>query len=106
MSSFPQHYALGYAAVAIGVAARWVWSLRGREVVRPHRQVGGAVAVGLVGILLWLGLSSLGLERQLAQWLPACLRATDRPGFNNREELTTTGVWVALIVVGQAGMGG
>ncbi|MFM9114737.1 MAG: CAAX prenyl protease-related protein, partial [Planctomycetota bacterium] len=104
LSSFPQNYALGYAAVAIVVAASLVWSLRGRELVRTHRQVGGAVAVGLVGILLWLGLSSLGLERQVAQWLPAFLRPSDRPGFNPWQELPTDSWSVAFVVVRLVGL--
>jgi CAAX prenyl protease-like protein len=108
LSSFTEHsaagYAIGYAAVAIVVAISLFGALRGRDLVRPHRHVGAAVAVGLVGITLWIGLSSLGVERQLTQWLPSVLQPSDRPGFNPWKQLPTASWAVAFLVMRLAGL--
>ena len=81
-------YPLAYAAVVVLVGAV-TWSvLRGHRIVVPHWRVGEAVIVGLVGIALWIGLSELGLERNIATHLPEWLRPGPRVAYNPFEELT------------------
>jgi CAAX prenyl protease-like protein len=87
-ASLPAVYPLAYAAVvALVTAATW-YLLRGRQIFVPHWRVGEAIAVGLVGIALWIGLSDLGLEKILAQFLPEWLRPGSRPAYNPFEALT------------------
>jgi CAAX prenyl protease-like protein len=61
------------------VTAGLLW---GRCILRPHRRVGPGVVVGLVGIALWIGLSRLNLEQQLAPSLPSWLRPSPRTAFD------------------------
>jgi hypothetical protein len=76
-----------YAAVVLLVGAITVYLLHGRPVLRPHGAVVPGLAVGLVGIALWIGLCHLRLEQQLTSYLPAWLQPQPRPAFNPFESL-------------------
>ncbi|MGE0378387.1 MAG: CAAX prenyl protease-related protein [Planctomycetaceae bacterium] len=100
----PGLYPLAYAAVVIVVGgASWVL-LRGRRIIVPHRNVGGAVAVGLAGIIMWIGLSELQLEQQIAAFLPEWLRPAARSSFNPFVELAHPLAAWSFIVVRVAGL--
>jgi hypothetical protein len=58
-----------------------------------------AVLVGVLGIVLWIGLSELRLEEQISKYLPGWLRPEPRVGFNPFQELKQPlAVWGFVIV--------
>ena len=88
-ASSDDFYPLAYALV-VAVASTVTWILlRGRKLIVPHARVGEAIAVGLIGIALWNGLSQLGLETIIAKYLPEWLRPGPRVAYNPFEELTS-----------------
>jgi len=98
-AQWPEGYPLAYAAVVVVVGAIAWRELRGRRIVVPHRRIGPAVLVGLIGIAGWIGLSALRLEQQIAASLPEWLRPAERAGFNPFEELShPLAVWGFLAV--------
>jgi CAAX prenyl protease-like protein len=86
-AALPQYYAGLYSAVVVIVGAVTVVLLWGRGLLQPHRRVLAGVVVGLVGIALWIGLSSLNLERRWIAYLPTSLQPSDRPAFNPFESI-------------------
>ncbi|MEZ6081606.1 MAG: hypothetical protein R3C56_39835 [Pirellulaceae bacterium] len=70
-----------------GMLVYLVWLLVGKPILRPHWRVLPAVAVGLMGIGLWIGLASLH-GRRFAQWLPAWLRPEPKWRRNPLEHLS------------------
>lgn len=98
-------YPLAYASVVVIAGAATWWLLRGRRLIVPHRQVAVAAAVGLVGIVLWIILSELQLEQQVASYLPKWLQPEPRASFNPFAELAhPLAVWgfIAVRLVGLA----
>ncbi len=94
VSLWPEFYAAGYAIVALVVSLATWWLLRGRGIVTPHRRIGAAVLVGIVGIALWIGLSELRLEARIASYFPEWLRPGPRPGYDPNERLTAAwAIW-------------
>jgi uncharacterized protein len=96
-------YPVAYSAVVVLVAVVTLVLLRGRRIVAPHWRVGEAVVVGLVGIVLWVGLSQLRLEDGLAAHLPSWLRPQPRAAYNPFEQLTgPLAIWgfVAVRLIG------
>ena len=102
-AQWPDQYPLVYAAV-VAVTAAVAWPLWcGRRIAVPHWRVGAAILVGLVGIVLWIGLSELRLEAQIAEYLPGWLRPAARTAYNPFDELTgpvAIGGFVVLRLVG------
>lgn len=99
----PSMYPAAYAVVVVVVAAVTWMLLRGRRIVMPHWQVGEAVVVGLVGIVLWIGLSELRLEECIAVYLPGWLRPEPRVGYDPFQQLTepwTVWAFVGLRMIG------
>ena len=91
-------YPWAYAAVVVAVIAVLGWSLRGTEVLRPHARVIQGVAVGVVGIAIWIGLSHLRVEQSLSEWLPTWLRSAERVAFDPFTELSGVQVWLFIAV--------
>ncbi|MCH5373600.1 MAG: CAAX prenyl protease-related protein, partial [Planctomycetes bacterium] len=96
---FPDVYPQAYSGAVVIVAVASLWLLRGRGIIVPHWRVGQSVLVGLVGIVLWIGLSSLQLESAIASHLPHWLRPSARAGFNPFESMSgPSGIWFFLAV--------
>lgn len=98
---YPQAY---MAVVVLGGIVTWLL-LRGRRIVVPHGKIAGAVIVGLIGIVLWIGLCELRLEARIAEFLPDWLKPEARPGFNPIQELThplTAWIFIAVRLIGLA----
>jgi CAAX prenyl protease-like protein len=86
---FPTVYPWTYGgAVAVVAIVSWLL-LHDRSLVLPHWRVGTALLVGLVGVVIWIGLSSMGLESAIASHLPEWLRPSPRIGFNPFDELSS-----------------
>jgi len=99
----PNFYPLAYAVVVVIVGGvTWIF-FRRQRIVLPHWRIVEAVVVGIVGIVLWIGLSELKLEERIAWLLPGWLRPGPRVGFNPFQSLTQPlAVWgfVALRLIG------
>jgi CAAX prenyl protease-like protein len=79
---FPRHYPLLYALCVLAVGVVTIGLLRGRGLVRCHRQVLAGILFGIAGIALWIFLADLDLERYLFTLLPEGLRPQPRAAFN------------------------
>ena len=98
-------YPIAYGVVVAFVAIACFWLLRGKAIVQPHLRIGHGVWIGLVGIVLWIVLSELQLERFITDKLPAWLSPGERVGYNPFEELNgVVAVWgfIGLRLIGLA----
>ncbi len=102
-----QWYSFAYGLVA-GASGLAVWYLLDRDwrqkLIRPHFQVLPGVAIGLLGIALWIWLSHLHLEQALAEFLPAWMMPPDRVGFNPFEQLDGQTAIVSFLVIRTIGI--
>ena len=85
-------YPLGYGVVASLTAFSlwrlWPTDLR-RSIMPIHFRIGWGVVFGLVGIIFWIILSHLHLERLLTSGLPAWLQVGERVSFNPLMEMNS-----------------
>ncbi len=92
-------YPLAYAVVVGVVAIAFGYLARHHRIIEPHWRIGPAIGVGLVGIAIWIGLSELHLEQQLAQFLPGWLAPGERTSYNPFEKLDgPVAVWAFIAV--------
>jgi CAAX prenyl protease-like protein len=84
---FPRHYPSLYTLCVLVAGFITVGLLRGRGLVRCHRQVLAGIVFGLAGIALWIFLADLDLERHLFSLLPESLRPQPRAAFNPFQEI-------------------
>lgn len=92
-----------YGLLVVGLLGALAWLLAGKEILRPHLRIASGVAVGLVGIAMWIGLASLHVEQTLAEFLPEWLRPEARVAYNPLQQLDGLSVW-AFIAVRLAGI--
>ncbi len=92
-------YPLAYSIVALVVALTIWWLLRGVSAFQPDYRILPGLVFGLVGILLWIGISHLQLERQAAAYLPSFLQPEERVGFNPFEEIESASLAWTFIVI-------
>jgi CAAX prenyl protease-like protein len=96
---YPESFAWLYTAVVVLVGLVTIGLLAGRRLLQPHVQVLSGVAVGLLGFVLWIGLSHLNLEHRVAAVLPGWLQPKERAAFNPYESLVNpTSRWGFLAV--------
>ncbi|CAN2045202.1 CAAX prenyl protease-related protein [Candidatus Magnetomoraceae bacterium gMMP-1] len=81
-SKFINYYAWLYPAVVIMTGSVTIYLLKGRRIIRPHRDIFAGVIFGLAGIALWIGLSHLALEKYILEYLPEWLQPGPRMAFN------------------------
>ncbi|MFO0941256.1 MAG: CAAX prenyl protease-related protein [Pirellulales bacterium] len=102
-----QWYSFAYGLVAT-VSALSVWYLLDRDsrrqLIAPHIRVMPGIAVGLLGIALWIWLSHLHVEQVLATYLPAWMVPADRVGFNPFEQLDGKVAIIVFLVVRTIGI--
>ncbi len=99
----PNVYPVTYTVVVVLVAAVTWRLLRGRRIVAPHWRVGEAIIVGLLGIVLWIGLSELRLEEGIAAHFPSWLRPQTRVAYDPFQQLTRPlAIWgfIAVRLIG------
>ncbi len=96
---FPRHYPWLYTLCLLTVVAATVVLLRGKGLLRPHRQVFAGIAFGLAGITLWILLADLGLERHLFSYVPEGLRPQPRAAFNPFHGITNPAAQWGFIAV-------
>lgn len=104
-SEVPDFYPAAYAAVVLAVGVTAWLLLRKRQAVVVHWQVADAVVIGVLGILIWIGLSELALEQRLAGYLPSWLQPQARTGYDPFAELASAwAVWgfIAIRMLGLA----
>jgi CAAX prenyl protease-like protein len=102
---FPVHYPWLYTLCVLTVGAVTVGLLRGKGLLRCHRQVLAGIVFGLAGIAVWIFLADLNLERHLFAFLPEGLQPQPRAAFNPFREITPlTGQWsfIAIRLLGIA----
>ncbi|HEV3255997.1 MAG TPA: CAAX prenyl protease-related protein [Gemmataceae bacterium] len=102
--AYPDAYAWLEPAVVLLVGMITIGLLWGRRLLRPHPKVIPGVIVGLAGIALWIVLSRLALEQQLASGWPAWLRPKPRPAFNPFDGIADPAARCGFIVVRLAGL--
>lgn len=99
IGSFNVSYPIGYISVCVVcgiVTAMLLWRF---PVLKPHWNLIPAIIVGLVGIVLWIALSSLHLEKYLLVMLPGWLRPESRVAFNPIEQLDSVAfAWMFIAV--------
>jgi uncharacterized protein len=102
LAAYPEQYAWLYPVVVLLVGAVTVGLLRGRQLLRPHRDVLPGVIIGLIGIALWIGLCRLSFEQQAAQYFPSWLqpRRIAFDPFRNITEPFTRGAFIAVRLAG------
>lgn len=79
---FSRQYHWLYTLCLLTVVAVTVGLFRGKDLLRPHRQVLAGIVFGIVGIALWIFLADLDLERYVFTLLPEGLRPPPRAAFN------------------------
>jgi CAAX prenyl protease-like protein len=97
---YPDYYPAVYTAVVIVVGLVTAYFLWSRSLLRPHTRVGLAVAVGLMGGALWIGLCQLDLEQylDLPSWIRPERRAYDP--FKHLEDPLAAWAFVAVRLAG------
>jgi len=81
-AAFPGTYSWSYPLVVV-LTGTVAWRLlRGRHLIQPNARVLPGMLVGVVGVVLWIWLSGLGLEEKLLSLLPAWLQPPGRVAFN------------------------
>lgn len=98
-------YPLLYSVLVGIIAVVTFCLLRGQNIVRPHRKIASAIAVGLVGIFLWIVICNLQIEQMVGQYLPSFLRPQERVGFNPFEKINgalATWAFIAARMIGIA----
>lgn len=91
-------YPWAYATIVVAVMAVLSWSLRGRNLLRPHGRVAQGLLVGVIGIAIWIGLSHLHLERYVSDQLPSWLSPAERVAFNPLAELHGMQLWLFIAI--------
>lgn len=91
-------YPLLYGLVVIGIGIGLPWLLWKTKALRPHWRVAPGIALGVVGIGIWIWLCSLHAEQLITQFLPVWLQPQDRVGFNPLEQLEGRLVWMFVAV--------
>jgi hypothetical protein len=102
-AKLPSVYPLAYTTSVVIVAATIFALVRGRNILRPHWRIAEAVLFGLIGIALWIALSSARLEEALTSSLPTWLRPQARVAFDPFAELTHSAA-IGFIVVRLLGL--
>jgi len=102
-ASFSDHYVWLYPTSVLVVGTITILLLRHQQILRPHRRMLAGVLVGLVGIVLWILLSSPRLEEQIGRFLPAWLYQ-ERVGYNPFDNISHPFARWAFIVVRFAGL--
>jgi uncharacterized protein len=97
-SQFPQVYPLLYFCVVILTAGLLIRCWRFYEVVKPHWKILDAVAVGILGIALWVFLCQFQFEAMLAESLPTFLQPKPRVGLNPFEQISSRYVWGFIFI--------
>ncbi len=98
------YYPWLYVMCTLVTAAFTAYLLLISNVVRPHRRILPGVVFGLIGIVLWIYLCGLGIDKQLAAMLPEWLRPEARAAFNPFEEISDPVLRWAFITIRVAGI--
>ncbi len=106
-SSLPEgYYPLGYCVVAIALSIA-IWFLwKDKAIFRPHWRVLEGIVVGVVGIVAWIYISDLQLERKIAELLhlPLFLHPPRREEFNPFDELSQPWMVYSFITIRMIGL--
>lgn len=95
-------YPLAYSAVAVVVAAATYWLVWRPGILKPHRDVGIGILVGVIGIVWWIAACGLEIEQSLTPYLPSWLRPAERVAYNPFAVLAPPAAWsfVAIRLIG------
>jgi uncharacterized protein len=92
-TAYPIAYTL-LMMVMIGLILR---PLRSLKLFQPHGRFALPIFVGMVGLALWIVLTKLSIDAQLAQYLPAWLQPSSRLAFDPFSEIETPWIQFAFI---------
>ena len=93
-----EHYPLAYTVKIALTFAAMLFVLPGYRQF-PFRISPLAIGVGVVGVVVWIGLSQLGLEERFVEWLGAksklvgLLGLGERPAYNPLAQLAANPAW-------------
>ena len=96
-------YPLLYAVQAVVVLAVW-WRLRHHYPAPTGNGMAAAVVVGVLGVIVWIVLSRLGIEKRLLGFLPGWLYSGERTAFHPFEAIDQPVAQWAFIAVRVAGL--
>lgn len=102
---FPDQYPWLYGASVLTVGAVTFRLLYRQGLIRCHSQVMSGVVFGLAGIVLWIFIADLHLEKYLLVYLPAGFQPSPRAAFNPFVEIVSPlGRWsfIAIRLLGIA----
>jgi CAAX prenyl protease-like protein len=92
-------YPVAYAVVVLLVGCAAILLLRGKRAFRIHASVFWGVFFGVVGIVLWILISELEIERRLTAGLPDFMQPQERVGYNPFEVMGNSWqVWAFVAV--------
>jgi hypothetical protein len=94
----PHFYGPAYAVSVLIVAGASIRLWRTDPPFRPHRRVGPAILAGVLGIVLWIGLSRITPLAELTANWPDWLRPGARPGFDPGVEIASAPVRMLFLV--------
>ena len=97
-------YAIAYcAAVCVVAVATWRL-LRGRQILQPHSRLIAPVVLGVIGIVLWIVLSSLQIDQAISTNWPSWMQPQPRAAFNPFVELASPAAAWCFITVRLVGL--
>lgn len=81
-AQFPNQYPIIYTICVFLIGAITLYLLRGKGILKMHRNIAPGVIFGVVGIVAWILVSRLHLEQSIISLLPEWLQPGERAAFN------------------------
>lgn len=97
------YYPFVYTAKIAIVLGSWCY-FRRRYPAPSTAGLGWGILAGIVGVVVWIGLWKLNLERHIADILPSWLYSAERIGYDPFTAITSTGGAWAFIAVRLCGL--
>lgn len=81
-AQFSNHYPLFYTVCVLLTGMATIFLLRGKAIVKMHRNIAPGIIFGSIGIVTWIFLCRLHLEQSIIRFLPDWLHPDNRMSFN------------------------